>query len=118
MQASFNWFVIIIIGLMLRSDSFGLTSIIRDLNLSHSSYATLIHFFHASSWTLETIANKWIQVVKSFALIYKEDGITILVGDGVKASKEASKMPGEKNYTKNLKILQNENIFLVICLVV
>lgn len=32
-QASFNWFVIIIIGLMLRSDSLGLTSIIRDLDL-------------------------------------------------------------------------------------
>jgi hypothetical protein len=95
-QASFNWFVIIIIGLMLRSDSLGLTSIIRDLNLSHSSYATLIHFFHASSWTLETIANKWIQVVKSFAPIYKEDGITILIGDGIKASKEARKMPGVK----------------------
>jgi len=95
-QASFNWFVIIIIGLMLRSDSLGVTSIIRDLNLSHSSYATMIHFFHASSWTLETIADKWIQVVKSFAPIYKEDGRTILIGDGVKASKEARKMPGVK----------------------
>jgi hypothetical protein len=95
-QASFNWFVVIIIGLMLRSDSLGLTSIIRDLSLLHSSYATMIHFFHASSWTLETIANKWIKVVKSYAPIYQEDGITILVGDGVKASKEARKMPGVK----------------------
>lgn len=95
-EASFNWFIIVIIGLMLRSDSLGLTSIIRDLNLSHSSYATLIHFFHASSWNLETISNKWIQVVKSFAPIYNEDGVTILIGDGVKASKEARKMPGVK----------------------
>ena len=95
-QTSFNWFVIIIIGLMLRSDSLGLTSIIRDLDLSHSSYATMIHFFHASSWTLEAIANKWCEIVKSFAPIYKEDGVTILVGDGVKASKEARKMPGVK----------------------
>ena len=95
-QASFNWFVIIIIGLMLRSDSLGLTSIIRDLNLSHNSYATIIHFFHASSWTLEGIANKWCGIVKGFTPIYKEDGVTILVGDGVKASKEARKMPGVK----------------------
>lgn len=95
-QASFNWFVIIIIGFMLRSDSLGVTSIIRDLNLSHSSYATLIHFFHASSWQLEVIANKWFEIVKNFAPIYKEDGVTILVGDGVKASKEARKMPGVK----------------------
>ncbi|EHJ01994.1 hypothetical protein CDLVIII_5520 [Clostridium sp. DL-VIII] len=95
-QASFNWFVIIIIGLMLRSDSLGLTSIIRDLNLSHSSYATMIHFFHSSSWTLEAITNKWCEIIKSFAPIYKEDGVTILVGDGIKASKEARKMPGVK----------------------
>ena len=60
-QASFNWFVIIIIGLMLRSDSLGLTSIIRDLNLSHSSYATMIHFFHASSWTLEAYCKEIVR---------------------------------------------------------
>lgn len=95
-QASLNWFVIIIMGFMLRSDSLGITSVIRDLNLSHSSYATMIHFFHSSSWKLETIANKWCEIVKSFAPIYKEDGVTILVGDGVKASKEARKMPGVK----------------------
>lgn len=56
----------------------------------------MIHFFHASSSTLEIIANKWCKIVKNFAPIYKEDGITILVGDGVKASKEARKMPGVK----------------------
>lgn len=95
-QASFNWFVIIIIGFMLRSDSLGVTSIIRDLAISHSSYATLIHFFHASSWNLETILNKWIAVVKNFAPMYKEADRVILVGDGVKASKEARKMPGIK----------------------
>lgn len=95
-QASFNWFVIIIIGLMLRSDSLGITSVIRDLNLSYNVYTTMIHFFHASSWNLECIAIKWFELVKSFAPIYKEDGVTILVGDGVKASKEARRMPGVK----------------------
>jgi len=56
----------------------------------------MIHFFHASSWTLEAIANKWFQVVKIFAPIYKEDGVTILIGDAAKALKEARKMPGVK----------------------
>jgi len=44
----------------------------------------MIHFFHDSSSMLQAIANKWIEVIKSFSPIYKEDGITILVGDGVK----------------------------------
>ena len=83
-QASFKWFAIIIIEFMLRSDSLGVTSVIRDLNLSHSSYATMIHFFHSSSWKLEVI-------VIGFAPIYHEDGVTILVGDGVKASKRSKK---------------------------
>lgn len=95
-QTSFKWFAIIIIGFMLRSDSLGVTSVIRDLNLSHSSYATIIHFFHSSSWKLEVIAKKWTEIVKGFAPIYQEDGVTILVGDGVNASKEARKMPGVK----------------------
>lgn len=44
-QASFNWFVVIIIGLMIRTDILGLTSIIRDLALNPKGYELMIHFF-------------------------------------------------------------------------
>ena len=37
-KAAFRWFVAITLGLMLRSDKLGLTSVIRDLALSPSSY--------------------------------------------------------------------------------
>jgi len=54
-KASFGWFVTIILGLMLRSDKLGITSVIRDLALCPGCYGSMIHFFRSSSWTLENL---------------------------------------------------------------
>ena len=48
-KASFRWFVTITLGLMLRSDKLGVTSVIRDLALNPECYGSMIHFFRASS---------------------------------------------------------------------
>jgi len=37
-QSAFQWFVVIIIGLMTRSDKLGTTSVIRDLALNPKLY--------------------------------------------------------------------------------
>lgn len=95
-QAAFQWFVTIIVGLMVRSDKLGTTSIIRDLSLNPKLYVAMNHFFRASSWELEAIVTKWFQTVKSFAPLYKVDGYTVLIGDGVKQAKEGRHMPGVK----------------------
>lgn len=95
-QAAFNWFVIIIVGIMIRSDDLGLSSVIRDLSLKHNYYASMIHFFHASSWNIDNLRNKWISIVASIELQWKEDDMVVLIGDGVKQSKEARRMPGVK----------------------
>ena len=44
-KASFGWFVTITLGLMLRSDKLGITSVIRDLALCPGCYGSMIHFF-------------------------------------------------------------------------
>lgn len=95
-QASHQWFVVIILGFMLRSDTLGITSIIRDLAISPKHYESLLSFFRASSWNLESIANKWFCIVKRYAPVYREGESIVLVGDGVKQSKEARYMPGVK----------------------
>ncbi len=51
-------FVTIIIGLMLRSDKLGVTSVIRDLALSPGCYDSMLHFFRASSWSLEAVQGR------------------------------------------------------------
>lgn len=97
-QSAFKWFVviIIIIGLMTRSDKLGTTSIIRDLTLNPKLYETMNHFFRASSWKLQDIRRRWMQSVHSLAPLWKEDDYSILIGDGVKQAKEAKRMPGVK----------------------
>ena len=95
-KAAFQWFVVIIMGLMLRSDKLGLTSVIRDLALQPDSYLSMLHFFRASSWSLDTVRKRWFQTVKEYAPLYREQGFYVLIGDGVKQSKEGRHIPGVK----------------------
>ena len=95
-KAAFRWFVAITIGLMLRSDKLGVTSIVRDLALNPGCYDSLLHFFRASSWSLGDIRRRWFSAVRKYAPLYKKGNLHILVGDGVKQSKEGRRMPGVK----------------------
>ena len=92
----FKWFVIIVTALMLRGDKLGVTSFIRDLDLSHKCYENLLHFFHSGSYLLSSLRAQWYRIVLKKAPIYKVEGRSILIGDGVKQSKEALRMPGVK----------------------
>ena len=60
-EATFHWFVVIIVGLLLRSEHLGTTSFIREL--------TLNHFFRSSAWSLETLRQAWLHIVKNTAPI-------------------------------------------------
>ncbi|WP_281890553.1 transposase [Paenibacillus sp. YYML68] len=95
-QAAFHWFVITVIGLMVRSDQLGVTSIVRDLTLHPRCYETLIHFFRSSAWSLESLRLTWLQVVRKAAPLMTVGDRVVLVGDGMKQSKEGRRMPGVK----------------------
>ena len=95
-KAAFRWFVTITIGLMLRSDKLGVSSVIRDLALSPGCYDSMLHFFRASSWSLDSIRKRWFSAIRQYSPLYTEGGFHVLVGDGVKQSKEGRRMPGVK----------------------
>ena len=95
-EFTFHWFVIIVVGFMLRSDDAGITSIIRTLDLTPGVYEALIHFFRSSAWSLSDLKECWVRIVGTSGVLFKENGMTILIGDGVKQSKEGRKMPGVK----------------------
>ena len=63
-KAAFDWFVTITIGLMIRSDKLGVTSIIRDLVLNPGCYDTMLHFFRSTAWKLDSILERWYHAVK------------------------------------------------------
>ena len=102
-RAAFDWFVTITIGLMLRSDKPGVTSVIHSLVLNPGCYDSLLHFFRTFSWSLEDIRKRWFSAVRLHAPIYKEGNCHILAGDGVKQSKEGCRMPGVKNCSSTWK---------------
>ena len=54
-EASFNWFVIVVLGFVIRFDHAGVTSFIRWLFLSPTHYDALLLFFRTSSWRLEDL---------------------------------------------------------------
>lgn len=95
-QATFEWFVVIVVGFMLRSDHLGVTSVIRDLSLNARCYETLIHFFRSSAWSMPSLQQTWLQVVRRFAPLLVIQDRVVLVGDGMKQAKEGRRMPGVK----------------------
>ena len=94
--ASFNWFVITVMGFIVRLDHHGISSVIRWLNLDPSKYTSLLLFFRASSWNLKDIQQKWWQIVQARCPAITINGRHLIAGDGIKISKEARKMPGVK----------------------
>jgi len=95
-KSSFNWFVIIIIGFIVRLDHNGVSSVIRWLNLAPNKYTSLLLFFRASSWNLMEIQQKWWQIVLSYCPIITIDGRYLIAGDGIKIARESKKIPGVK----------------------
>lgn len=59
-------------------------------------YLSMLHFFRASSWSLDAIRTGWFSAVKEYSPLYLEGNFHVLVGDGVKQSKEGRRMPGVK----------------------
>jgi hypothetical protein len=88
--------MIVISGLITRSDRLGVSSIVREHMLDPQKYNCLIHFFRSEAWKLEDIQQKWVEIIKSSGLISRIHGKYTLIGDGVKQAKESSRMPGVK----------------------
>lgn len=95
-RAAFEWFVIIIIGLLIRCDHLGLTSIVRWLFLMPESYDLILHFFRATSWQLEALLSQWAHVAFKRYPRITFAGRSLMLGDGIKLGKEARRMPAIK----------------------
>ena len=96
-EATFKWYIITVVGFMLRSDHLGVTSIIRELGFnSDLAYQNLLHFFHSTAWKLADLQDKWLQIVQESNTIYEVFGKPLLIGDGQKKPKEGKHMPAVK----------------------
>ena len=95
-KRTYNWFVIIIIGLMIRTDTAGVASIVRAFNLSAATYPLLLHFFRSERFSLRHLEWRWQKILANSPLLYRVRGMAVMAGDGVMKSKEGRYMPGVK----------------------
>ncbi|MCX7745276.1 MAG: transposase [Clostridia bacterium] len=95
-EETFNWFVIIVFGMLLRTEMRGISTIIGTLYLESGCYETMLHFFRSKAYDLKYIKSKWQSIVLEYIEPVMMDGYAILVGDHIKVSKEARHMPGVK----------------------
>ena len=98
--AAFKWFVVIVVGLMVRTDKLGITSVIRSLSIAPQKYESMLHFFRADSWSLPKLQVRWCEIAGSSIPLFQHKDRAILVGDGTKQSKEGRYMPGVKKLTQ------------------
>ncbi len=92
-KATFSWFVIAVIGVILRNDSYGASSIVRALAMDGASYLCLLNFFHSSAWCKDRLLLLWTRFLLDGDIGYEVNGRIVLLADHTKQPKDGRKMP-------------------------
>ncbi|MDR1558328.1 MAG: hypothetical protein LBS84_01285 [Clostridiales bacterium] len=95
-ESTFGWFVVAVVGLTLRGDHLGVTSVVRELCMDPGNYENPLHFFRSSAWKLAGLQRAWERFAARSGLVYEAYGKAVLVGDGVQESKEGVENAGCK----------------------
>ena len=97
-KVTFFVFVTAVIGLMVRSDLRGVTSIVRAFDLKPAFYKSLLRLFRAHI-DVGRLADAWTRIVfKIFAPhLVRVSGRVVLLVDGIKVPKEGRRMPAVKS---------------------
>nr|WP_261265766.1 transposase [Laspinema sp. D3c] len=92
-EAAFEWFVIMVWGILLCNRSAAITSYLNAVGLSEYYYDHALHWFHATSWSAKTVSQRWHQWLSGHNYVKRLRGQLVYLGDGIKVSKEGRKMP-------------------------
>ncbi len=95
-NAAFVWFSILMVGFMVRLDHAGASSFVRWLLLEPKRHEPILHFFRANSWSLPDVLTLWAQFIASRCSPITINERWIMLGDAIKAGKEAQRMPAVK----------------------
>lgn len=91
--ATWRWFTIVCAGFVTRTDFFGVSSIIRALNLSPRCYELILHFFHSTAWSVDTLAARWIKWLATRERGVEVNGRLVVIGDHTKTPRDGRKIP-------------------------
>ncbi len=95
-ETTFNWFVLLLWGTMLSTQSPAVTTYLNALGLDEGYYHQALHWFHSSAFRVDNLCYYWSEWLRRHPNTKKLNGQLVYVGDGIKVSKEGRKMPGVK----------------------
>lgn len=95
-EATFHWFVVAVVGMLVRLDHHGVSSTIRWLRIRPESYERFLGFFRSKGLKLKGLLEAWQHLVCARGVLRASTGACVLLGDGIKVAKEAERMPGVK----------------------
>jgi hypothetical protein len=92
-RATYAWFVIVSVGFVVRTDNFGVSSIVRALALNPTCYPCLLNFFHSTAWSVEGLLTLWWEWLVERDVAYRVGGRMVIVGDHTKTPKDGRRIP-------------------------
>ena len=95
-ESTFEWFVILLWGMLLATQPPAVTSYLNALGLGAEYYNHALHWFHSSGYEIDRLCRRWGHWLSAHPTTYRLNGKRVYVGDGIKVSKEGRKMPGVK----------------------
>lgn len=95
-EASFEWFVLLLWGVLLATQPAAVTSYVNGIGLSEDYYHQALHWFHSSAFSIDALCYRWGRWLRTYSHNHRLRGQLVYVGDGIKVSKEGRKMPGVK----------------------
>lgn len=98
-ETTFLWFALGLVGITVRPDLRGVTSIIRALGLKEVFYDRLLDFFHSNAVHVDPLAALWCRLILTIlpaALVPKVKNRPVFIGDGIKLPKTGRQMPAVK----------------------
>src|SRR3990172_6746802 len=98
-ETTFLWFALCLVGLTVRPDLRGVTSLIRAVGLKEVFYDRLLDLFHSKAVLVDSLAALWCRLILTVlpaSLVPKVNDRLVLIGDGIKLAKTGRKMPAVK----------------------
>lgn len=94
--STFEWFVVVAWGFLIRGDCDGVTSTVRCFGLAASEYHNLLGFFHSTAYSVDGLCRCWYRVVLAVLPRPTLNGKPLYVSDAIKVGKAGHKMPAVK----------------------
>ena len=95
-EVPFEWFVLLMWGLLLGHQPAAVTSYVNGLGLDELHYGAALHWFYSKALKIDEVCQRWSQWLSSHPAAQRLQGQLVYLGDGIKVGKEGRKMPGVK----------------------